>query len=227
MTYKKTFMASIEVWAFILMIFSVAQTTHHVRVGTNTSICGFICEQPNGILLLQCRHKHSIFVAECINSTPEVKRKDSERLNLNLSSGCFLMTDVQKNDSCVYEIWFHDNKIHIKKSITIIILDAIQILNISSTFSHMGSDFSVHVQFSGAEATVSWEVDGIASPSRYELVDNNRTLIIRGAKDEDTKRKFVVRVKNPISEDVREYCLKTQETKCITEDKRSDQNARN
>ncbi|XP_069842462.1 uncharacterized protein [Dendropsophus ebraccatus] len=204
-------MASIKVIVYILMTFSVAQADYHVQAGTSTSICGFKCVQPNGLLLLKCRDRLSIFVAFCENSTPEVKKRDNERLSLNHSSGCILLTDVQQNDSCIYEIQFRSSEMNtIVTSTSIVVLDAIKILNISKNVSRLGSDISLHVQFSGVEATVSWEVDGVASPRRYQLVDNNSTLIIRDVTDDDTKRKFVVRVKNPISEDASEYLLDIQ-----------------
>ncbi|KAM3912397.1 uncharacterized protein RB166_020864 isoform 1-T2 [Leptodactylus fuscus] len=201
-------MAYAGVFIFILTIFALAQAVHYLQAGTNTSICGFICYQSNGLLHLKCRHMSS-FLAECTNSRLEVK-KDNERLILNHSTGCLQLTDVRKNDSCVYEIWFYGNSIKKMKSTSIKILDAVKILNITSNFSHVGSDTSLHVHFSGAEATVIWEVDEIAHPSRYRLVDSNKTLIIRGVKDEDRKRKFVVQVKNPISEDTLEYYLEIQ-----------------
>ncbi|KAG8554105.1 hypothetical protein GDO81_003664 [Engystomops pustulosus] len=204
-------MDSTKVCFYLFIIFSVASAAHrHVKAGTNTSICGLICYTPNGILRLQCIPKPSIFVAKCSNSIPEVQRGNKERFHLNGSSGCLLLKNVQKNDSCVYKIRFYGDNFTKITLTRIIILDAVKITKITSNFSEIDSNIALHVHFSGAEVTIEWEVDDAIKPLRYRLMDNNRTLIIQRLKEEDIKRKLVVRLKNPISEDLAEYHLEIQ-----------------
>ncbi|XP_073470639.1 uncharacterized protein [Aquarana catesbeiana] len=85
--------------------------------------------------------------------------------------------------------------------------DPVLISNITSNFSWLGEEMAVSVQFSGEESTVTWEVDGEPLPERYQLIDDNRTLIIPSVQRDDAERRFRVRITNPVSEEIREYQL--------------------
>ncbi|XP_077153991.1 uncharacterized protein LOC143816904 [Ranitomeya variabilis] len=86
----------------------------------------------------------------------------------------------------------------------LILADPVLISNMTSNSSRPGEDITVSIQFSGEEATLTWEVDGGPLPDRYQLIDDNRTVII--PKDE-AGRRLHVRITNPVSEETREYQL--------------------
>ncbi|KAM3936000.1 leucine-rich repeats and immunoglobulin-like domains protein 1 [Leptodactylus fuscus] len=129
------------------------------------------------------------------------------RLHLNTSSGCWTLTDAGKDDSCVYNTVYHNNGRSSRRSIHITVLDPVLASNITSNSSRLGQDIAVSVQFSGEEATVTWEVDGGPVPDRYRLIDDNRTMIIPSVQIDDAGRRLHVRITNPVSEETREYQL--------------------
>ncbi|PIO12407.1 hypothetical protein AB205_0124190 [Aquarana catesbeiana] len=89
--------------------------------------------------------------------------------------------------------------------------DPVLISNITSNCSRLGEETAVSVFFSGEESAVTWEVDGEPLPERYRLIDDNRTLIIASVQRDDAKRRFRVRITNPVSEEIREYRLEIRD----------------
>ncbi|PIO13578.1 hypothetical protein AB205_0062360 [Aquarana catesbeiana] len=98
--------------------------------------------------------------------------------------------------------------------VTVVLLnfpDPVLISNITSNCSRLGEEMAVSIQFSGEESAVTWEVDGEPLPERYRLIDDNRILIIPSVQRDDTKRRFQVRITNPVSEEIREYRLEIRD----------------
>ncbi|XP_072286405.1 uncharacterized protein [Pyxicephalus adspersus] len=192
---------------FLVLILSAAKAAHLVQTGADIHFCRFQCYEPQGILQLRCNV--TLVLAECWNSVPIIHHVLNQRLLLNHDNGCWMMKNVQKNDTGLYQTFFFSGaeKFKILKSTEIIVLDPVKIHNISINYSLGGSDISLEVSLSGDNARVFWELDGRSLPLRYILKYNNRTLIIRNANKEDEKGMFVIRVLNPISEDKREYHL--------------------
>ncbi|CAI9557486.1 unnamed protein product [Staurois parvus] len=207
-------MASNTGFICLLLLLSAAKAVHYVQTGTDHLFCGFQCHQQHGILKLRRNHT-TVLVVECFKLVHKIHRWGDQRIIMNSSSGCLMLRDAQKNDTGSYQISFYDGSIILLlEPIGIVVLDAVKIQNITSNSSLQGSDVSLEVLFSGGNASVLWELDGSSLPPRYILKDDNRTLIIKNVDTKDARRMLTVWVKNPVSEDKREYHLLIQDERC-------------
>ncbi|PIO24585.1 hypothetical protein AB205_0003210, partial [Aquarana catesbeiana] len=190
-----------------MMIIPVSSGTVYVQSGSDITDCNMKCPKDDVTVELyrECRGvERTLLENLCfINST---KSHDS-RLQLHTGSGCWKLTHVRKDDSCVYKIWCYDIPEYLISSTEIRVLDPVLISNITSNCSRLGEETAMSVQFSGEESAVTWEVDEEPLPERYQLIDDNRTLIIPSVQRDDTERRFRVRITNPVSEEIREYRL--------------------
>ncbi|PIO13306.1 hypothetical protein AB205_0087240, partial [Aquarana catesbeiana] len=190
-----------------MMIISVSSGTVYVQSGSHITGCGMKCPEDDVTVELYrvCRGEdRTLLEIHCyFNHT---KSHDS-RLQLHTGSGCWKLTPARKDDSCVYKIWCYCDQEQLISSTEIRVLDPVLISNITSNCSQLGEEMAVSVQFSGEESAVTWEVDGEPLPERYRLIDDNRTLIIPSVQRDDAKRRFRVRITNPVSEEIREYRL--------------------
>ncbi|PIO34292.1 hypothetical protein AB205_0005540 [Aquarana catesbeiana] len=192
-----------------MMIISVSSGTVYVQSGSDITDCNMKCPEDDNDVTVElyrlCRGEdRTLLENHCYYNF--TKSHDS-RLRLHTGSGCWKLTHVRKDDSCVYKIWCHSAPGYVISSTEIRVLDPVLISNISTNFSRLGEEMAVRVQFSGEESAVTWEVDGEPLPERYRLIDDNRTLIIPSVQRDDAKRRFQVRITNPVSEEIREYQL--------------------
>ncbi|XP_077340532.1 uncharacterized protein LOC143984090 [Lithobates pipiens] len=190
-----------------MMIISVSSGTVYVQSGSDITGCNMKCPQDDvtvelfrvcggvdrTLLEIHCYYNHT--------------KSHDPRLRLHTGSGCWKLTHVRKNDSCVYKIWCYSAPGYLISSTEIRVLDPVLISNITSTGGRLGEEVTVSVQFSGEESAVTWEVDEEPIPERYRLIDDNRTLIIPSVQRDDAERRFRVRITNPVSEEIREYWL--------------------
>ncbi|XP_077335766.1 uncharacterized protein LOC143981648 isoform X2 [Lithobates pipiens] len=190
-----------------MMIISVSSGTVYVQSGSDITDCHMKCPEDDVTLELYrvCRGEERTLL-ENLCSFNATKSRDS-RLRLDRDSGCWKLTPARKDDSCVYKIWCYDIPEYLISSTEIRVLDPVLIYNITSNGSRLGELVAVSIQFSGEESAVTWEVDGEPIPERYRLIDDNRTLIIPSVQRDDAKRRFRVRITNPVSEEIREYWL--------------------
>ncbi|XP_053561770.1 uncharacterized protein LOC128652831 [Bombina bombina] len=185
--------------------------TRHVRVGSDISLCGLRCPNTNGVLELYTKPGSVLLELSCQNDDYTIHPNFINRLDLNISSGCCVLREAQKKDTCVYEIEFHSSPARILSSTPITVIEPVVISNVTTNTSESGSDISLHVLFSGEETTVTWEVDRGEVPDRYQLRDQNRTLIIPSAQKEDAGKRFMVRVTNLVSEGTWEHVLEIRD----------------
>ncbi|PIO15994.1 hypothetical protein AB205_0101820 [Aquarana catesbeiana] len=193
-----------------MMIISVSSGTVYVQSGSDITGCNMKCPHEEVTLELyrQCRgEERTLLENHCYYN--HTKSHDS-RLRLHTGSGCWKLTHVRRDDSCVYKIWHHGD-LGFLSATEIRVLDPVLISNITSNCSWLGEDTAVSVQFSGEESAVTWEVDGEPLPERYRLIDDNRTLIIPSVQRDDAERRFRVRITNPVSEEFREYRLEIRD----------------
>ncbi|XP_073473584.1 uncharacterized protein [Aquarana catesbeiana] len=193
-----------------MMIISVSSGTVYVQSGSDITDCNMKCPHEEVTLELyrQCRGvERTLLENHCYYNY--TKSHDS-RLRLHTGSGCWKLTHARKDDSCVYKIWHHGG-LGFLSATEIRVLDPVLISNITSNCSRLGEEVAVSVQFSGEESAVTWEVDGEPLPERYRLIDDNRTLIIPSVQRDDAKRRFRVRITNPVSEEIREYRLEIRD----------------
>ncbi|XP_072278626.1 cell adhesion molecule CEACAM5-like [Pyxicephalus adspersus] len=179
----------------------------YVKSGSDIESCNMTCPHRNGVLELfrECRGViDPLLEIRCDNMN--TKNAMRSRLHLN-SSGCWSLTQAEKGDSCQYNIDFHSSPTARLTSTDIRILDPILISNITSNSSGLGQDLAVSIHFSGEESAVTWEVDGEPVPERYRLINDNRTLIVPNLQRDDAKRRFRVRITNPVSGDTQDYLL--------------------
>ncbi|XP_066455365.1 uncharacterized protein [Eleutherodactylus coqui] len=199
-------MPALLVVLIILILSSVSSV--YVRRGSDITDCSMKCPHTRDVLQLDrlCGAEETkLLELWCDNSWSH--NHWDPRLHLNTSSGCWRLADARKDDSCLYVLWRHNSSGGFRRSTAITVLDPVLISNITSNSSRLGQDIAVSVQFSGEEATVTWEADGGSLPHRYQLIDDNRTLIIPSAQREDAGRRLQVQVTNPVSEETREYQL--------------------
>ncbi|XP_077335759.1 uncharacterized protein LOC143981642 [Lithobates pipiens] len=190
-----------------MMIMSVSSGTVYVQSGSDITDCHMKCPHDDVTVELyrQCGGmEKTLLENHCYYNF--TKSHDS-RLQLHTDSGCWKLTPARKDDSCVYKIWCHCAPGYVISSTEIRVLDPVLISNITSNISQLGEEVAVSIQFSGEESAVTWEVDGEPIPERYRLIDDNRTLIIPSVQRDDAKRRFRVRITNPVSEEIREYRL--------------------
>ncbi|PIO22987.1 hypothetical protein AB205_0127230 [Aquarana catesbeiana] len=196
-----------------MMIISVSSGTVYVQSGSDITGCGMKCPEDDNEVTLElyrvCRGEDRTLL-ENLCYYNHTKSHDS-RLRLHTGSGCWKLTHVRKDDSCVYKTWCHCDREHPIISTEIRVLDPVLISNITSNCSRLGEEVAVRVQFSGEESAVTWEVDGVPLPERYRLIDDNRTLIIPSVQRDDAERRFRVRITNPVSEEIREYRLEIRD----------------
>ncbi|XP_053561771.1 uncharacterized protein LOC128652832 [Bombina bombina] len=195
-----------EDFLWVMALCALAET-RYVRVGSDVSFCGLRCPNLYGVLELYCKPRTPLLALHCDDNYTNVRDNFINRLDLNISSGCCVLREAQKEDTCVYEIEFHSSPTRILRSTPITVIEPVVISNITSNSSEPGSDISLHVLFSGEETTVTWEMDSEDVPARYQLRDQNRTLIIPSAQREDAGKRFMVRVTNPVSEGTWEHVL--------------------
>ncbi|XP_075119434.1 hemicentin-1-like [Leptodactylus fuscus] len=192
----------------LLTRLSLSSGAVYVRRGSDITDCSMKCPHTESVLELYrvCGGDESNLLELWCDSMWSLNRLEP-RLHLNTSSGCWTLTDAGKDDSCVYNVLYHSDVGSSRRSIHITVLDPVLISNITSNSSRLGQDIAVSVQFSGEEAAVTWEVDGGPVPDRYQLIDDNRTMIIPSAQIDDAGRRLHVRITNPVSEETREYQL--------------------
>ncbi|KAM5125357.1 uncharacterized protein ACMZJ9_022249 [Mantella aurantiaca] len=190
-----------------LLIISVSSEELYVQRGSDITVCDMKCPDDDVTLELyrQCGgEEKTLLENHCyINYT----KSHDPRLQLDTGSGCWKLTSARKEDSCVYNVWCYCNLQRLMSSTDIRILDPVLISNITHNSSRLGQDTAVRVQFSGEESAVTWEEDGEPLPERYRLIDDNMTLIIPSVQRDDAERTFLVRIANPVSEEIREYRL--------------------
>ncbi|XP_077340627.1 uncharacterized protein LOC143984212 [Lithobates pipiens] len=192
-----------------MMIISVSSGTVYVQSGSDITDCNMKCPLKEGKMELyrQCGEKEKTMI-EYFPHYKYTNYHDS-RIRLHAGSGCWKLTHIRKDDSCVYETWcyIYNDKDYLLSSTEIRVLDPVLISNITSNFNRFGEEMAVSIQFSGEESAVTWEVDREPIPERYRLIDDNRTLIIPSVQRDDPERRFRVRITNPVSEEIREYQL--------------------
>ncbi|PIO15796.1 hypothetical protein AB205_0024860, partial [Aquarana catesbeiana] len=190
-----------------MMIISVSSGTVYVQSGSDITGCHMKCPEDDVTVELyrQCRGEdRTLLENHCYYN---FTKSHDPRLQLDTGSGCWKLTRARKDDSCVYKMWCHCAPGYVISSTEIRVLDPVLVSNISSNGSRLGEDAAVSVQFSGEESAVTWEVDGEPLPERYQMIDDNRTLIIPSVQRDDAERRFRVRITNPVSEEFREYRL--------------------
>ncbi|KAM5125542.1 uncharacterized protein ACMZJ9_022124 [Mantella aurantiaca] len=181
----------------------------YIESGSDITGCNMKCPHSKGVLELyrQCGGvTRTLLELHCYNLY--TKNNYKARLHLDTQSGCWRMAHASKTDSCVYITEFNSNPTKTLSSTVIRVLDPVFIYDITSNFSRLGQDTAVRVQFSGEESSVTWKEDGEPLPERYRLIDDNRTLIIPSVQRDDAERTFLVRIANPVSEEIREHRLK-------------------
>ncbi|XP_073526973.1 uncharacterized protein [Phyllobates terribilis] len=192
----------------ILAVLQLSSLKVYVWRGSDISDCSMKCSHPDGVLQLyrECGgHETQLLELWCDNMWHY--NRYEPRLLYNTSSGCWSLTDAGKNDSCVYTVVYYGNVGRFLTTLPITVLDPVLISTITSNSSRTGEDIAVSVQFSGEETAVTWEVDGGLLPDRYQLIDDNRTVIIPRAQRDDAGRRLRVRITNPVSEETQEYQL--------------------
>ncbi|XP_077149775.1 uncharacterized protein LOC143814943 isoform X2 [Ranitomeya variabilis] len=195
-----------------LIILTVLQLSSakviYVRRGSDITDCSMKCPHTDGVLQLyrDCGGEETLLL-ELWCDTMWLRNRYEPRLLYNMTTGCWSLREAGKNDSCVY-IVVYDNGTRFLTTLPVTVLDPVLISNMTSNSSRPGEDIAVSVQFSGEEATLTWEVDGGLLPDRYRLIDDNRTVIIPRAQRDDIGRRLSVRITNPVSEETREHQLK-------------------
>ncbi|XP_072254550.1 uncharacterized protein [Pyxicephalus adspersus] len=184
----------------ILLTSSVRSNVVYVRSGSDIESCNMTCPHRNGVLELfrECRGVIEPLLDVHFN-TMYTKNAMQSRLHLNTQSGCWRLTQAEKGDSCQYIIENNGGPAKRLTSTDIRIQDPVLFSKITSTCSLLGEDMALSVHFSGEESTVIWELAGELLPERYQLIDDNKTLIIHSVQREDTERRLRVRITNPIS----------------------------
>ncbi|XP_073433106.1 uncharacterized protein [Dendrobates tinctorius] len=180
----------------------------YVGRGSDIIDCSMKCPLADGVLELYriCGEESRLLEFWC--DTMWSINLYEPRLLYNTSTGCWSLRDAEKNDSGVYNVlYYYGDNGRFLTTLTITVLDPVLISNITSNSSRLGEDIAVSVQFSGEEATVTWEVDGGLLPDRYRLIDDNRTVIIPRAQRDDAGRRLRVRITNTVSEETQEYQL--------------------
>ncbi|XP_066457617.1 uncharacterized protein [Eleutherodactylus coqui] len=189
----------------------------YVRRGSDITDCSIKCPHTGDVLQLyrECGDEETKLLELWCDNSWSYNHWDP-RLHLNTSSGCWRLTDARKDDSCLYVLWRHNPSVGFRRSTAITVLDPVLIYNITSNSSRLGQDIAVSVHFSGERTAVTWEVDGGSLPHRYRLIDDNKTLIIPSAQREDAGRRLNVWVRNPVSEETREYLLEITGPRTLT-----------
>ncbi|KAM4044341.1 uncharacterized protein ACNLHF_008333 isoform 2-T2 [Anomaloglossus baeobatrachus] len=166
------------------------------------------CPRTDGNLRLyrECGGKNLILVTLWCHRLI-IQKENETRIHLDTSTGCWTLRDAGKDDSCVYNVTLYRSQETFLLSTHITVLDPVLIYNITSNGSRPGQDIAVSVHFSGEETAVTWEVDGGLLPDRYQLMDDNRTVIIPRPQRDDVRRRLRVRITNPVSEETRDYQL--------------------
>ncbi|XP_077149777.1 uncharacterized protein LOC143814944 [Ranitomeya variabilis] len=192
----------------ILAVLPLSSEKVYVRTGSDITDCGMKCPHADGNIRLykDCEGKNMILITLWCHRL-RTQNENEPRLHLDTRSGCWTLRDAWKNDSCVYNVTLYRSQETFLLSTQITVLDPVLISNITSNSSRLGEDIAVSVQFSGEEATLTWEVDGGPLPDRYRLIDDNRTVIIPRAQRDDAERRLRVRITNPVSEETREHQL--------------------
>ncbi|XP_073473585.1 uncharacterized protein [Aquarana catesbeiana] len=195
-----------------MMIMSVSSGTVYVQSGSDITDCNMKCTHNYEVTLELYRvcgeEERTLLENHCDNN---LTKSYNSRLQLDTGSGCWKLTHARKEDSCVYKIWCYCAPGYVISSTEIRVLDPVLISNITSNGSQLGEEMAVSVHFSGEESAVTWEVDGEPLPERYRLIDDNRTLIIPSVQRDDAKRRFRVRITNPVSEEIWEYWLEVRD----------------
>ncbi|XP_073473568.1 uncharacterized protein [Aquarana catesbeiana] len=195
-----------------MMIISVSSGTVYVQSGSDITDCNMKCPDYIGKMELfrQCGEKEKTM----IEYFPHYKYTNYHdlRLRLDTGSGCWKLTQARKDDSCVYETWYYSysDKDYLMSSTEIRVKDPVLIHNITKRSTWKSLDLTLSVEFSGEESAVTWEMDGEPIPEIYQLIDDNRTLIVPDVHTMDPERRFRVRVKNPVSEAIRDYRLEIE-----------------
>ncbi|XP_066455380.1 uncharacterized protein [Eleutherodactylus coqui] len=199
-------MPAVLVVLIIQILSSVSSV--YVRRGSDITDCSMKCPHTGDVLQLNrvCGAEETKLLELWCNDMWSYNHW-GRRLHLNTSSGCWRLTDARKDDSCLYVLWRHNSSGGFPRSTAITVLDPVLISNITSNSSRLGQDIAVNVQFSGEEAALTWKADRGSLPHRYQLIDDNRTLIIPSAQREDAGRRLRVQITNPVSEEIREYHL--------------------
>ncbi|PIO25709.1 hypothetical protein AB205_0014020, partial [Aquarana catesbeiana] len=179
-----------------MMIISVSSGTVYVQSGSDITDCNMKCPEDDVTVELYrlCRGEERTLLENHCHYN--VTKSHDSRIRLHTGSGCWKLTHVRRDDSCVYNVWCYDIPEYLISSTEIRVLDPVLISNISSNFSRLYEEVAVSVHFSGEESAVTWEVDGEPLPERYRLIDDNRTLIIPSVQRDDAERRFRVRITN-------------------------------
>ncbi|CAH2326952.1 pregnancy-specific beta-1-glyco 7 [Pelobates cultripes] len=154
-----------------------------------------------GYAILDCSPKpEPILEYNCDNSYWKPFRNYWHRVDLDVSSGCATIRNVQKSDIGRY-FWVlmdKDRTESLKQYTRYSIMDKVSITSLSSSLSNSGLTTSLRVQFTGEmEHTVTWTRDGGDLPEGHQLSEFNDTLTVRST-DYGTYR---VTVTNSVSED--------------------------
>ncbi|XP_053554982.1 uncharacterized protein LOC128645774 [Bombina bombina] len=107
----------------VLFISSVGAEIHHIQVGSNIFICGLGCQNSSDVLDLKCCPSVYILNITCSDNQISVHDTYRSRLDLNASSGCGVLRDAQKNDSCVYEVSLNSRPRRVLSTIRVIVID--------------------------------------------------------------------------------------------------------
>ncbi|XP_068122514.1 uncharacterized protein [Hyperolius riggenbachi] len=130
------------------------------------------------------------------------------RLSLDLHSGCWTLTHAEKEDTCVYEVWYTSaSGGHLLSSTTIRVLNPVRIFGVNIIGKSVGDDITLTANLSGDEISIDWFVDGAKPPPRFEAEDSRVTLTVKSVERDDATKFIEVKINNPVSSDSHRFRL--------------------
>ncbi|XP_077320414.1 vascular endothelial growth factor receptor 2-like [Lithobates pipiens] len=187
-----------------LLYKNVAANPEFTAVSSEISLCGFSCIEDVFYDLIKEPEEHLVYVS-CNTWMQQRFRKG---IDVNSSTGCCKIKNVQKSDSGVYDLLATKESGHrvnvLHKECRVI--DRIR--NVTITPETLGENISLSVHYEGDSPThIIWSKNGELWPEGHFLSDDNSTLTLPGS----AAGIYTATVMNPVSNMSVEYTIQYTE----------------